>query len=95
MVNFPRVDPTLQEQTPLLGTVTTAIAHSAVKWGSAKNKTSYLDPQDDTMIEMRRLCQDRRREKDTVKRKTLSIALHRARQNMRRNQATFRCTEAT
>ena len=50
MVNFPRVDPTLQEQTPLLGTVTTAIAHSAVKWGSAKNKTSYLDPQDDTMI---------------------------------------------
>ena len=38
MVNFPRVDPTLQEQTPLLGTVTTAIAHSVVKWGSAKKQ---------------------------------------------------------
>ena len=33
MVNFPRVDPTLQEQIPLLGAVTNAIAHSAVKWG--------------------------------------------------------------
>ena len=30
------------------------------------------------MIEMRRLCLERRREKDPVKGKTLSIALHRA-----------------
>ena len=94
-MNFPKIDPTLQEQTPLLGAVTNAIAHSAVKWGSAKNKKSYLGPQDDTMIEMRRLCLERRREKDSVKWKTLSIALHRTRQNMRRTQATLRCKEAT
>ena len=37
MVNFPRVDPMLQEQIPLLGAVTNAIAHSAVKWRSTNN----------------------------------------------------------
>ena len=63
--------------------------------GLLKKTKSYLDPQDDTMIEMRRLCQERRREQDPVKRKTLSIALHRARQKMRRKQATLRCKEAT
>ena len=56
---------------------------------------TYLDPQDDTKIEMRGLCLERRREENSVKRKTLSIALHRARQNMRRTQATLRCKEAT
>ena len=58
MVNFPRVD-----QIPLLGAVTNAIAHSAAKWSSAKNKKSYFDPQDDAMIEMRRLCLERRRKR--------------------------------
>ena len=80
-VNFPRSDPTLQEQTPLWEAVTNAIAQSAGKWVSAKNKKSYLDPQDDAMNEMRRLCLEGRRDKDPVKRKTLSIALHTARQN--------------
>ena len=60
-----------------------------------KKKNSYLDPQDDAMIEMRRLCLERRQEKDLVKRETLSIALHRARQKMRRKQAILRCKEAT
>ena len=58
-VNFPRSDPILQERTPLLGVITNAIAPSAVKRGSAKNKKSCLDPQDDGMIAMRRLCQER------------------------------------
>ena len=79
-VTFPRIDPTLQEHIPLLGAVKNAIAHSAVKWGSARHRKSYLHPQDDTMIEVRRLCLERRLEKDRVKRKTLSIALHTARQ---------------
>ena len=39
--------------TPLLGELTRAIAHSAAKWSSAKNKKSHLEPQDDTMVEMR------------------------------------------
>ena len=95
VVDFPRIDPTLQELIPPLGAVTRGIEHLAVKWGSAKNKNSHLDPHDDTMIEMRRLCLERRREKDAVKRKTLSIALHRVRRKMRRNQATPRCNETT
>ena len=45
-----------------LKTVTNAITHSTVKWGSANSNKSYLDSHDDTMIEMRRLC----REKDPV-----------------------------
>ena len=77
-VNFSRIDPTLQEKIPLFGAVTNAIAHSAVKWVSARQRKSYLHPQDDTMIEVRRLRLERRREKDPVKRKTLSIALHKA-----------------
>ena len=88
-VNFPRNDPTLQEAIPFLGAVTNTIAHAAAKW------SSDLDSQDDTMIEMRRLCLERRREKDPVKLMTLSTALHRARQKMRRTQATLRCKEAT
>ena len=95
-MDFPRIDPTLQKQIPPLGAVTRAIAHSAVKWSSAKNQKSYLDTQDETMIEMLRLCLERRREKDAVKRKAFfSFALHRARQRMRRKQATLRCKEAT
>ena len=84
-MNFPRIDPTLQEHMPLLGAVKNAIAHSAVKWGSARHRKSYLPPQDDTMIEVRRLCLERRLEKDP----------HTARQNMRRKQAILRCKEAT
>ena len=41
------------------------------------------------MIEVCRLCLDRRWEKDPVKRKT------RARQNLSRTQALHRCNEAT
>ena len=41
VVDFPRIDPTLQEHIPLLDAVTNAIAHSAVKWGSAK-KTKII-----------------------------------------------------
>ena len=59
------------------GAVTDTIAHSAVKMGYAKDNKSYLGSQDDTMIEMRRLCLERRRDKDFAKRKTLSIALQR------------------
>ena len=94
-MTFPRIDPTLQEHMPLLGAVTNAIAHSAVKWGSARHRKSYLHPQDGAVIEVRRLCLERRLEKDRVKRKTLSVALHIARQNMRRKQAVLRCKEAT
>ena len=63
--------------------------------GFCEKLKSYLDPQGDTMIEARRFCLDRRREKDPVKRKTLSIAPHRARQKMRRKQAILQCKEAT
>ena len=89
---FPRFDPTLQEQIPLLGAVTSAIAHSAVKWCSARHRKSYLHPQDDTMIEMRRLCLER----NPVKWKTFYL-LHCTEhiKNMRRKQAIFRCKEAT
>ena len=59
------------------------------------NSWKFLHPQDDTMIEMRRLCLERRREKGPVKRKTPSIALHRARQKVRLKQAILRCKEAT
>ena len=37
-------------------------------------------------MEVRRICVERRCEKDPLKKKRLSIALHRARQSMRRNQ---------
>ena len=48
-----------EEQIPLVGAVMNTIAHSALKWSSAKNKTLYLDSQYDTMIEIRRLCLER------------------------------------
>ena len=41
------------------------------------------------MIEVRRLCLERHREKDPVKRKTLSVALHRARQKKRDGNKRF------
>ena len=50
-VNFPRSDPTLHEQTALREAVTNAIAQVAGRRGSAKYKKSYLDPQEDAMIE--------------------------------------------
>ena len=40
-MNFPRRDPTLQEQIPLLEAVMNAIVHLAVKWGSAKTTSGF------------------------------------------------------
>ena len=46
------------------------------------------------LSELRRLSAERSQEKDAVRRKTLTIAQFRARQKVRRAQATHRCKEA-
>ena len=79
----------LRGDLPLLDTVTKATAQSARRWGSAKNRTSYIDQA--MMSEIRRI---ESREKDAVRRNTLTIALIRTRQKVRRAQAIHRCKEA-
>ena len=86
-VDLPRINPMTQVQTPqvTLGR----------KMGSAKKQNSYLDPQGDTMVEMRRLCLERRREKGPCETEDPLHRTAQARQKMRRKQATLRCKEAT
>ena len=61
-VDFPRVNPMIQTQTAdsTVGSGCTLVS----EMGFCKTQKSYLDPQDDAMIEMRRQRQERRREKD-------------------------------
>ena len=82
----------LRGDLPLLDTVTKAIAQSARRWRSASNKTICSDP--GLSSEICRIKAERCREKDAVRRKTLTIALFRARQKFRRAQAIYRCKEA-
>ena len=85
-VDFPRGD------LPLLKTMTEAVSQSATKWGAASCKCSHEE--DSRRGEIGRVNAERRREKDPIKRKTLSIALYRARQKARRAQE-IRSKEAT
>ena len=82
--DFPRTESASHKLIPALGTLTTAIAKSAIAWGALKP----------ALMEVRRLCVERRCEKDPLKRKRLSIASHRARQLMRRKQADLRFKKA-
>ena len=69
------------------GTLTTAIAKAATAWGATKRGKACLEQRDPALMEVRGLCLERRREREPLKRKSLSIALCRARQAMRREQA--------
>ena len=64
---------------PALGTLTTAIAKSAIAWGAVKRGKAGLEQHDPALMEVRPLCVERRCDKDHLKRKRLSIALYRAR----------------
>ena len=77
-----------------LGTLTTAIAKSAIAWRTAKRGKAGPKQQDPMWLEVRRLGVERRCEKDPVKRKSLSIALYRARQLMRRTQTDLNFKKA-
>ena len=80
------------EVCPGFGNGSTAIAKAAV--GAAKREK--LDLRETTYSgEAAKKCLDRRREKGTVARKSLSIALCRARQVMRRKQADLHFKTAT
>ena len=70
----------LRRELPLLDTVTKAIAQSVRRWGSAKNKSSCVDP--GMMREVCRLCAERSWEKEVIRRKTLTIALFRGRESV-------------
>ena len=91
---FPKTDTASHKFIPALGTLTTAIAKSAIAWSAVKRGKTCLDQHDPALRKVRRLCLERRREKEPLKRKRLSIALHRARQVMRRKQADLRFKKA-
>ena len=92
--DFPRTDSASHQFILALGTLTTAIAKSAIAWGAVKRGQTRLEQHDSTVREVRRLCRERRREKEPLKRKSLSIALYRARQVMRRKPADLRFEKA-
>ena len=56
---------------PALGTLTTAIAKSAIAWGAVKRGKTRLEQHNPAMREVRRICLERRREKEPLKRKKL------------------------
>ena len=79
---------------PALGTLTTAIANSAIIWGAAKSGKAAPKQHDPMWLEVRRLGVERKFEKDHLKRKQLSIALYEARQLMRRKQTDLNFKKA-
>ena len=60
----------LDKYIPALGTLTTAIAKSALAWCSVKRGRTCLEQHDPALTEVRRLCVERRREKEHLKRNT-------------------------
>ena len=54
---------------PALGTLTTAIAKSAIAWGAVKRGRAGLEQHDSVFMEVRRLGVERRCEKNPLKRK--------------------------
>ena len=89
--DVPRTDTASHKLIPALGTLTTAIAKSTIAWGCNE---ACLEQHDPAWMEVRRLCVERRCEKDPLKRKRLSIAFFRARQLMHRKQADLRFKKA-
>ena len=82
-----RISPELiLRRTRAPGTLTTAIAKSAIACGAVKRGKAGLEQHDPAWMEVRRICVERHCEQDPLKRKRLSNALYRARQSMRRKQ---------
>ena len=90
VVWFPRGDPESENAVPLLGTVTTAITAAAIGCGAVNRGETGLPRNDPTMAVLRNMCLDRRRGKYPVSRRSLSMALCRARQAKRQKQADSR-----
>ena len=66
---FPRTDTASHKLVRALGTLTTAIAYSAIAWGAVKRGRAGLGRHDLVWMEVRRLGVERRGEKDPLKRK--------------------------
>lgn len=90
LVDFARFDPVSMHIVPALATVTVAVAEVAIKWSGGKRGNTGLLGHDPTILERRKCCLERRREKDPEASKSLSITMYRARQVMRRKQADLR-----
>ena len=65
--DFPRTDTASHKFIPALGALTTAIAKSAVAWSAVKRWKTGLEQDDPALMEVRRLCLERRREKELEK----------------------------
>ena len=92
--DFPRTDAASHKLVPALGTLTTAIAKSAISWRAAKSGNAAPRQQDPMRLEVRRLGAERKCEKGPPEEKKLSIALYRARQLMRGKQTHFNFKKA-
>ena len=67
--DFPRTDTASHKLVPALGTLTIAIAKSAIAWRAVKREKAGLEQHDPLWMEVRKLGVERRWEKDPLKRK--------------------------
>ena len=91
---FPRTDTASYKLVPALGTLTTAIAKSAIAWSAVKRGKAGPEQHDLVWMEVRRLGVGTPLRKGFLEEEKLSIALYRARQLMRRKQTGLNLKKA-